>query len=83
VIEEFPGKEPSPKYLADVVDKAKRLGASAIFAEPQFSPKAAEAIARESGKRVIKLDPLGGTDDRKTYVDLLRYNVGRMEEAMK
>ncbi len=83
IIEESPGKEPSPDYLAQVVDIARRLPARAIFAEPQLSPKVARTIAEESGKQVIILDPLGGVAGRETYVELMRYNVAQMAEALK
>lgn len=82
VIEEFPGKEPSPQYLADVARKAKSLEAKAIFAEPQLSQRAAQAIAAEAGKEVLILDDLGGVPGRATYIDLMRYNIDQMEKAL-
>ena len=83
VIEEFPGKEPSPAYIAQVVALAKGLPVRAIFAEPQLSPKVAETVAKESGKTVLLLDPLGGVEGRYSYTELMRYNVGEMEKALK
>lgn len=83
VIEEFPGKEPSPEYLAEVVKIARAVGARAVFAEPQLPPRAAQAIAAESGKSVLILDPLGGVAGRETYIELMRYNVDQMERALK
>lgn len=85
VIEESPGKEPSPDYIMDVIDMVKALEVKAIFAEPQFSTKAADAIAADSGAEVLLLDPIGGPDleGRDSYIALMRYNVGQMEEAMK
>jgi zinc transport system substrate-binding protein len=85
VIEEAPGKEPSAKYIEHVVDVAISLKVKAIFAEPQFSTKAADTIAADSGARVLLLDPIGGPGlaGRDGYVALMRYNVGQMGEAMK
>lgn len=83
VIEESPGKEPSPDYLAKVVDIARSIPARAIFAEPQLSPKVAETIAEESDKQVITLDPLGGVAGRETYIELMRHNVAQMAKALK
>jgi zinc transport system substrate-binding protein len=60
VVERTPGKEPSPAELAEIIETARRIGARAIFAEPQFSPKAAQTIAAESGAQVLFLNPLGG-----------------------
>ena len=83
VIEELPGKEPSPKHVARIVREVKRIGNKVIFAEPQFNPKIAEAIARESGARVLFLDPIGGQEGRETYIKMMRYNISVMESVMK
>ena len=40
-------KEPGPKYLASVIDLAKRNNITAIFVEPQYNPKSAEVVANE------------------------------------
>jgi len=83
VIEESPGREPSPADVARIVETAKRIGAKAIFAEPQFSPKAAQAIAEESGAQVLFLDPLGSSLEDPTYLNLMRYNVAQMAKALQ
>ncbi len=87
VIEELPGKEPSAGEIAALVDMAVSRGVGAVFAEVQFSPRVAEAIAEESGGkvRVWVLDPLGDLDDPRKgdYCSLLRYNLGIMEEALR
>ncbi|MBE0465856.1 MAG: zinc ABC transporter substrate-binding protein [Candidatus Desulforudis sp.] len=83
-VEDAPGKEPSPAWIARVVDLARHHGAGAIFAEPQFSTKAAEVIADEYGARVLILDPLGGEDlpGRDSYLGLMRYNARVLAEGL-
>ncbi len=83
VIEESPGKEPSPKHIAKIIKEIKRIGSSVIFVEPQFNPKIAEAVARECNAKIVFLDPIGGQKGRETYVDLMRYNISAMERVMK
>ena len=85
VIEESPGGEPSAAYIQQVVDLARELKVKAIFAEPQFSSKAAATIAAESGSQVLFLDAIGGADlpGRDSYINLMRYNVDQMKQAMK
>ena len=83
VVERTPGKEPSPAELAEIIETARRIGARAIFAEPQFSPKAAETIAAESGAQVLFLNPLGGAEGPTSYLEMMRYNVAQMEKALK
>jgi zinc transport system substrate-binding protein len=83
VVERTPGREPSPAELAEIIETARRIGARAIFAEPQFSPKAAETIAAESGAQMLFLNPLGGSDGPTSYLEMMRYNVAQMEKALK
>lgn len=82
VIEEFPGKEPSPGYLAGIVDLVKKLGVTAVFSEPQFSPRPAEALARETGVRVYQVDPEGRTLSAGMYEDLMRANTAVFAQAL-
>ncbi|MBI5188613.1 MAG: zinc ABC transporter substrate-binding protein, partial [Nitrospirae bacterium] len=83
VIEEAPGKEPSPKHIARIIQEVNRIGNRVIFAEPQFNPKIAEAVARESSAKVLYLDPIGGQKGRETYIEMMRYNISVMENVMK
>jgi zinc transport system substrate-binding protein len=83
VVEETPGREPSPAELAGIIDTARRIGARAVFAEPQLPPGIAETLAEESGATVLFLDPLGGGNAPSDYLGLIRYNVRTMAEAMK
>lgn len=82
VIEESPGREPSPSHIREIVESAKRMHAKAIFAEPQFSPKAAQVIADEVGAKVLMLDPLGKPPDYD-YVKTMRGNLKQMAEALR
>ena len=83
VIEEGPGKEPSPRQVKRIIEALKRLNTRVIFAEPQFSPKVAETIAREAGGQVLFLDPVGGQQQRETYIEMMKYNLAIMEKALK
>lgn len=82
VIEESPGKEPSAKQIGKILEVLRNMKTRVVFAEPQFSPKIAEAIAREAGGRVLFLDP-EGAKGREAYIDLMHYNLSIMEEAMR
>ncbi len=81
VVEHTPGKEPSPAEIAHIVETARRIGAKAIFAEPQFSPKAAQVIAEESGIHVLFLNPLGEPPDYD-YVATMRHNLAELKKGM-
>jgi zinc transport system substrate-binding protein len=83
VIQRSPGREPSPAEVAHIIETARRIGARAIFAEPQFSPEAAQTIAEESGTQVLFLDPLGSSLAEPSYVSLMLYNVAHMSQALR
>jgi len=85
VIEAAPGRNPTPIQIKNIVAMIKKFHIRAVFAEPQLNPRAAEIIAREAEVNVLLLDPLGGPNlkGRSTYIDLIKYNLNVMQEAMK
>lgn len=52
------GKEPSPRVLSELIEKAKEEKIPALFVQKQFSQTASQKIALETGAKVIPLDPL-------------------------
>lgn len=82
VLEATPGQEPSAAEVAHIVEIIKTTGAPAVFAEPQFSPRAAQVIAQEAGVPVLTLDPLGGLPPRETYIKLMRWNLQQLEKGL-
>ncbi len=82
-IEPFPGREPSPAYLAMALRLVEASGARAIFSEPQLSRRAAQVVADEAGVALFELDPLGGAADRQTYQDLLRWNARVLLDGLR
>lgn len=81
-VEPYPGKEPSPEYIAQVVETVKRTGAKAVFTRTQFPPKAADTIAAETGAQLLPLDPLGGVPPREHYLDLMRWNLKQFQRGL-
>jgi zinc transport system substrate-binding protein len=82
-IEETPGKEPSPKFIADLISKIKSSGTKAIFSEPQLNRKAAKIIADEANVFLFELNPVGGGDKIKNYSDLLLQNAYIIKQALE
>lgn len=82
---EYPGQEPSARWLKELTDLAVREGVKTIVIEPQFNPQPAELLAEEIGGRVLTMDPLGGegVKGRDSYLSLMRYNLAVMKEAME
>jgi len=55
---ELGGQEPSAAELAALITRAKEEGIKVIFAQPEFSTRAAETIAREIDGEVLLISPL-------------------------
>lgn len=86
VIEREPGTEPSAGELAKLIETIKKTGVKVLFAEPQYSPKAAESIANQTGAKVYYLDPVvtGPKDAEKdSYERIMEENLNVLKEALR
>jgi zinc transport system substrate-binding protein len=84
VIEREPGSEPSAKELAATIEKVKSLKVKALFAEPQYSTKAADTIAKETGAKVYTLDPVvTGPMEDDAYIKIMDSNLKSLQEALQ
>lgn len=52
------GREPGPRALANVIERARAKRVRVIFVQPQFSRANAETVARAVDARVVAADPL-------------------------
>ena len=52
------GKEPSPAHLKGLMDLCRKEGVRIIFVQPEFDRRNAEIIARQTGTRVVPINPL-------------------------
>lgn len=83
VIEREPGSEPSAKELAETIETVRKVKVKALFAEPQYPTRAAEAIARESGARLYTLDPcVTGPMTADAYVAIMERNLAELRKAL-
>ena len=55
---ETDGKEPSPEQLKLLIETAKEKGVKIVFIQQEFDRKNAESIAKETGCRLIEINPL-------------------------
>ncbi len=83
VIEKTPGQKPNPKDLAEIENLIKEEHIKAIFSEPQISSSILETISQDTGVKILVLDPLGGTDERKSYLELLKFDVNEICRGLK
>ena len=71
-------KEPGPKYLAGLIDLARKDNITVIFVDPQFNPKTAEVIAREMNATIVVLDPLA-----EDYLQNMRHTGEEISKSLK
>ncbi len=89
VVEREPGTEPTPLELEKTIQQVKGLSSKVLFTEPQYSPHAAETIARETGAVIYPLDPIvtGDADEpqektREAYLERMRENMKVLKKAL-
>lgn len=76
----------SAQEIAASVDAIKASGAPAIFLSDVENAKLAEQIASETGVRVVNdlhLESLTDGAPAATYIEMMKYNVTRIVEALK
>ena len=87
VIEREPGTEPTPQELAEMIEKINSLPVKIIFTEPQYSSKAAETIARETGAQIFELDPIvtgeAKPENLPEYIERMLNNVIVLAKALQ
>lgn len=52
------GKEPSPAHLKELIDLCRAEKAHVIFVQPEFDRRNAEIIAKQTGMRIVSINPL-------------------------
>ncbi|MCG8562102.1 MAG: zinc ABC transporter substrate-binding protein [Hyphomicrobiales bacterium] len=72
---------PGARRVADIQAKVKKLGATCVFAEPQFEPKLVRVVTEGTRAKSGVLDPVGAglTDGPELYFTLMR----NMAQSMK
>ncbi len=74
VVEENPGTEPSAAHLARLVDLARAARLHTLFAEPEYSPKLLDAVARSAGIANVAIlydDSVGTSPATRDYPSML------------
>jgi zinc transport system substrate-binding protein len=77
------GEEPTPRYLAGLRREIGEKRIRIIFVEPQLSTAVLESFAEDNDLSVAELDPLGGVEGRKTYLELMEFNANSIRQALE
>jgi zinc transport system substrate-binding protein len=83
VVEREPGSDPDARELANTIDIIKKGKVRVLFAEPQYSAKSAEIIARETNAKLYTLDPVvSGPMKADAYVEIMGKNLEVLKKAL-
>jgi zinc/manganese transport system substrate-binding protein len=81
-VEPRPGIPPSPQHTVELIGMMKRDGVKLILVEPYFDLKTPNAIARDTGGKVIVLTPsVGGEKEITDYFKLFDYDIAKLQQA--
>jgi ABC-type Zn uptake system ZnuABC Zn-binding protein ZnuA len=84
----FPGTDtegaPSAEALGTLIQDIRATGARAIFLETGSNPDLADQVARETGVKVVRdLYTHSLAENAPSYLDMMRWNVDRIVEALR
>lgn len=83
-VEPKPGIPPSPAHQLALTQEMKRQGIRIIIVEPYFDLKTPNAIARDTGAKVLVVPPsVGGVKEAADYIRLFDYDVNLLASALK
>lgn len=76
-----PNQQASAQEIAGIIRSLREAGVPALYAEPQFSAQALQAIASETGTRVLVLHSIPG-GDVPTYAAMMRANAAALVDGL-
>ena len=83
-----PDAEPTPDKLAAIVKFCREKQVTTIFFETLVSPRVAQTIAKETGAKLLVLNPADGLTDEdfkkgKNYLTIMRENLENLKIALQ
>src|SRR5258705_6591770 len=82
-VEPRPGIPPSPQHTVELIQQMKRDNVKVIVVEPYFDLKTPNAVARETGGKVLVLPPsVGGEKEITDYFQLFDFDISKLKQAV-
>jgi len=83
-VEPRPGIPPSPQHTLELIQLMKRENAKVILVEPYFDLKTPNAVARDTGAKVLVMTPsVGGEKEVTDYFKLFDYDIALLLKASR
>lgn len=73
------GREPTPQYLTELINKLEEAGVKTIYYEPQMSVTNLETFAADYEINLVVLDDIGGTAPYDSYINLMKTNASTLK----
>jgi zinc/manganese transport system substrate-binding protein len=81
-VEPRPGIPPSPGHTVELIQTMRSQGIKVILVEPYFDLKTPNAVARETGAKVVVMLPsVGGEKEVTDYFKLFDYDINLLTQA--
>lgn len=83
-----PDAEPTPEKMAQIVNFIRTNQVKAIFSEELVNQKLADAISKETGVAIFKLNPVEGLTEEQlkagdTYLTIMEQNLATLKKALQ
>ena len=83
-VEPRPGIPPGPAHTVELIQTMRREGIKVILVEPYFDLKTPNAVARETGAKVVVMLPsVGGEKEVTDYFKLFDYDIDLLTRAFQ
>ena len=83
-VEPKPGIPPSPSHTLALIQEMRRQNIKIILVEPYFDLKTPNAIARDTGAKVLVMPPsAGGVKEVTNYFQVFDYNLNLLVTTIK
>lgn len=80
--EPSPGKQPTPRDMAELEQKVRQYHVRAVFSEPELSSAAIEPFVKDMGLKLYVLYPLEGAGGQASYIGVLEYDADIIVKAL-
>jgi zinc transport system substrate-binding protein len=78
-----PHNQPSALEISGIIEIIKRYDVKAIFTEPQYPEDIVKTLSEQTGCKIYVLDSgVSGTEDKDSYINIMRKNAEILAEAL-
>ncbi len=74
--------ETTQRHMKSLYENVRKEGVKAVFYEPQFSVETVEQFAGDLGLELFMIDPLGGHEERDSYINMMLYNAEKISRGL-